>query len=579
MDFHIISPLGLSEHDLVTVRNLDGVSQVRGGHSYEGMMDGEEIMAYSYHGTNSINAPHLLSGNFPKTESQCAIHPSLGSIGDVVTINVKGNTYQLTVVGTVETLFDYALSEENYVLLSDSLFNTSSYNDLYLTVEEGKSEAVLASLTKIAPTQIAERLIEATPIIQQMREEAIAVAVEKQNQVEQELEQTIAEIAQMRVDLEFEWAQFNEDAISEEIALAIKEQEAGLQLALSNLAKQEAEADARTEEARLELRQIELELDELQQSEWSILGRESDEGYAWVASDLNTLETIATNLSVPFYWLTILICAVSAMRIMKEETGRGGTLLRILLYTMMGGLLGLIGEEWLVASLIYPSAITLLKEAFYPVIIIGGGAALVMIFSKTKPLAVGKKVWLEKLRFIWEEFNIEQRVTLRNLLRYKVRSWASVLGIGGSVALMLASFGIQRGLSGGLLVASHQGAVILVYTSCMLSFGMICHLLSLNISEHREELATLKVLGCFDEELCDYVSRENKILLILGSLLGLWGGSALYEQLAIQVELIPDGVGLIAYMTVVVLLFIFWKIVDRLSFNLVAKVEIAQWLE
>ena len=58
----------------------------------------------------------------------------------------------------------------------------------------------------------------------------------------------------------------------------------------------------------------------------------------------------------------------------------------------------------------------------------------------------------------------------------------------------------------------------------MLAFVVLYNLSNINISERIRELATIKVLGFYDKEVYNYISRETVILTIIGILLGLVGG-------------------------------------------------------
>ena len=55
-------------------------------------------------------------------------------------------------------------------------------------------------------------------------------------------------------------------------------------------------------------------------------------------------------------------------------------------------------------------------------------------------------------------------------------------------------------------------------------FLVLYNLANVNISERVRELATIKVLGFYDKEVYQYVSRETVILTMIGILLGLAGG-------------------------------------------------------
>lgn len=70
-------------------------------------------------------------------------------------------------------------------------------------------------------------------------------------------------------------------------------------------------------------------------------------------------------------------------------------------------------------------------------------------------------------------------------------------------------------------------SLILIISAGTLAFVVLYNLSSVNISERRRELATIKVLGFYDKEVYQYINRENTILTIIGILLGLGIGNIL----------------------------------------------------
>ena len=55
----------------------------------------------------------------------------------------------------------------------------------------------------------------------------------------------------------------------------------------------------------------------------------------------------------------------------------------------------------------------------------------------------GKRILLEKITFIWKRLSFTQKVTARNLFRYKKRFLMTVIGISGCTALLLVGYGIK----------------------------------------------------------------------------------------------------------------------------------------
>lgn len=65
-----------------------------------------------------------------------------------------------------------------------------------------------------------------------------------------------------------------------------------------------------------------------------------------------------------------------------------------------------------------------------------------------KPPVRGSKILLERITFIWSHLSFTQKVTARNIFRYKQRMLMTIFGVAGSVALLFAGLGIQSSVVG-----------------------------------------------------------------------------------------------------------------------------------
>ncbi|MEY2349547.1 ABC transporter permease [Lentilactobacillus buchneri] len=81
-----------------------------------------------------------------------------------------------------------------------------------------------------------------------------------------------------------------------------------------------------------------------------------------------------------------------------------------------------------------------------------GSAAVVLIINlREKPTELmrerapkaGKRILLERIKPLWNRMNFNQKVSYRNLFRYKTRMIMTIVGIAGCTGLMLAGFGIR----------------------------------------------------------------------------------------------------------------------------------------
>ena len=78
---------------------------------------------------------------------------------------------------------------------------------------------------------------------------------------------------------------------------------------------------------------------------------------------------------------------------------------------------------------------------------------------------------------------------------------------------------------------------LIIVCAAALAFVVLYNLTNINITERLRELATLKVLGFYDGELSAYIYRENVILTVLGTLLGMVLGKLLHQWLILTVEI------------------------------------------
>jgi len=80
-------------------------------------------------------------------------------------------------------------------------------------------------------------------------------------------------------------------------------------------------------------------------------------------------------------------------------------------------------------------------------------------------------------------------------------------------------------------------AIVLICLACGLAFIVLFNLTNINITERIRELATIKVLGFYNEELSMYIYRENSIVTLLGIAVGLISGVFLHRYVLMAAEI------------------------------------------
>ncbi len=141
---------------------------------------------------------------------------------------------------------------------------------------------------------------------------------------------------------------------------------------------------------------------------------------------------------------------------------------------------------------------------------------------RPKPPKAGKKVFLERIPFIWNRLSFKYKSTMRNVLRYMNRFIMTVVSVAVSTALVLAGLALlDVCLFGGIDSPSVMGiAIVVIVFAGLLTAVVIYTLTNINISERNRELATLKVLGYQDREVAGYIYREVYIDTAVGILFG-----------------------------------------------------------
>ncbi|MDE6373831.1 MAG: ABC transporter permease, partial [Clostridia bacterium] len=141
---------------------------------------------------------------------------------------------------------------------------------------------------------------------------------------------------------------------------------------------------------------------------------------------------------------------------------------------------------------------------------------------RPKAPKAGKKVFLERIPFIWNLLSFKYKSTMRNVLRYMSRFLMTVVSVALSTALVLAGLALlDLCLFHGVNSPSVMAVAIVVVTFAGLLTAVVVYTLTnINISERNREIATLMVLGYHDKEVSGYIYREVYIDTVAGILVG-----------------------------------------------------------
>jgi putative ABC transport system permease protein len=77
---------------------------------------------------------------------------------------------------------------------------------------------------------------------------------------------------------------------------------------------------------------------------------------------------------------------------------------------------------------------------------------------------------------------------------------------------------------------------MIIIVGALLALVVLYNLININITERERELATLKVLGFYRNEVSAYISRESVLLTMIGMAVGLFVGVFLHSYVMAAVE-------------------------------------------
>lgn len=239
--------------------------------------------------------------------------------------------------------------------------------------------------------------------------------------------------------------------------------------------------DARTE-AEEKIADAKQEVADIDMTKWYVQDRTSLSGYVNVDSDTSCIESLSTVFTIVFFVVAILISLTTVTRMVEEERGLIGTYKALgftdgeirrkyVVYaagaSVLGAVIGDVGGFVVLPEILFvffrvmyvlPTYILkfeLLKGTIAGLLFIVGivGAAFVACYSELKHVPAhlmrpkapkeGSRVFLEYMKPLWKRMSFLNKVTARNLFRYKKRMFMTLFGIMGCTALLVFGLAIK----------------------------------------------------------------------------------------------------------------------------------------
>lgn len=213
-----------------------------------------------------------------------------------------------------------------------------------------------------------------------------------------------------------------------------------------------------------------------------VLGRDANIGYVCFESDSSIVDGIAKVFPVFFFLVAALVVITTMTRMVDEQRTQIGVLKALgydrnailgkyVFYsasaTLIGGFTGFISGSyifpwviWYAYGMMYNfSDIIFVIDwklgllSILAALLCAVGSTLFSCYRelsevpsqliRPKTPAIGKRIFLEKISFIWNRLSFLRKVSLRNIFRYKKRFFMMVIGVCGCTSLLVAAFGIN----------------------------------------------------------------------------------------------------------------------------------------
>lgn len=482
MDIEVISTKGLTDDDVKEIQDLQDVKIVEGTYSKDVLtkVDEEEVVLKIHTLSDNINCVKLQQGEMPKNEEECVVEESFlnstnKKIGDTIILEAK------------DTLAGPNLKNKEIKIVG------SIRSPLYISRERGS--------TKLASGKINYYIyVPQSEIISQIYTE-IYVRVKDADKL---------------------------DTFSDEYEDKIKKVKSDIE----NIAKERTES----EYEKLKVK-----------PEWYVLDRNQNTGYASYSQDSERIANIGKVFPFVFFVIAALISLTSMTRMVEEQRVQIGTLkalgytkgkiaLKYILYavlaTLIGGIIGMLLGFRILPEIIYNmyammySMKDVVLEFNTGIAITGLGLALICTVGATiiacykelnlqpaslmrpKSPKAGKRVLLERISWLWSKLKFTQKVTIRNVFRYKKRVSMTIIGILGCTALMVAGFGLRESVSN--MIPSQYGEVFLYDMSITLKNEQT----SDEIQKHIDEVCNIKT-NDKDNDVTDAMAFNMQAVEIL----------------------------------------------------------------
>lgn len=492
-DIELVSNLGFTEKDISKLKEIDGVRDITGSYMRDDYLkvESREYVVRMLNIDERLNNVYIKEGRLPENAKEIAVEGKLLrdnnlSIGDY--LNVGEDNFKIVGVVVCPLYFSMDRGMTNigngqvkyYVYVLDEIIKSDYYTQLYLTVDEANKAITNSYVYNDIMTQVKKEILDVK-----------------------------AELEQRRFD----------EVYGEKIKQA-------------------------------KILGIDIDTTKFLKANLTINLRSDNQAYSDVVDASENIEKLGNVFPLVFYVIAVLISLITMMRMVEEDRLENGTmkalgyntgqvLIKYILFsvvaTVIGALLGVFIGCNLIPRIIWNIYQMMFTVPYYvskinlEYTLVGLSIALICIVGsciftciknldnvpatlmRPKAPKNGKRVLLEEIPFIWNRLNFSQKITVRNIFRYKSRVLATIIGITGCTALILAGFGLRDAIRD---IVSYQYEQVFHYDRMLVAKSTLMHSEISDYLATREEISSYK--SCLmNDVVIEFKKKKENVTLVV----------------------------------------------------------------
>lgn len=480
-DLQIISTLGLTDKDVKAIKKLPFVSEAEAGKSFKATAHPSNNANLSYamnvvqynHNVKKLNRLHLMRGDMPTNNRQAVVterflHDSGLRIGSTLFLSmqqvtnqpnssnqpIQNQKYKLLITGSVLDVND---------LDNPNGYQSKAFRNSVISRYPIFTSAITESTNNLPYTAIYVRLNEARRV-NDFSQKYRAIVANASNQIKDSVQSDCQEARTNQVV---------KDQTDQQVDQTIANMPMLKNAPDSVLAKARAQIYAK----------IKTEVQKhVPQARWHIFARISNGSYTRLRSDVASIQSLGYAFPVLFLVVAMMMSLTAMARMVEEERGLIGTYLSLgygrcaaitrhaffaIFACLVGGGIGDI-----LGFLAIPSLLLKILRGLYTVpgvvlrydwlygsicvlafVIPVAICTIIVSWRETRqvPSALlrpkspkaGARVLLEHLPFIWNRLSFLNKVSIRNLARFKGRLFMTIGGVAGCTALIVCALALN----------------------------------------------------------------------------------------------------------------------------------------